>query len=54
MSILLQPVAFDEIEILVPVLLDADEGEERVRATLADRSHTTYATNREAECDKVV
>lgn len=43
MSILLQPVAFDEIEILVPVLLDADEGEERVRATLADRSHTTYA-----------
>jgi GNAT superfamily N-acetyltransferase len=43
MPIHLQAVPIEETERLVPVLLDADEGLERIRATLADPAHTSYA-----------
>ena len=43
MSIYLQAMPVEETERLVPVLQDADEGLERIRATLADTAHTSYA-----------
>ncbi len=43
MPITLHIAHANEIEALIPFLLDADEGEARIRATLADEMHTTYA-----------
>jgi GNAT superfamily N-acetyltransferase len=43
MSIHLQAMSAEAIERLVPILQDADEGLERIRATLADARHTSYA-----------
>ena len=43
MSIYLQAVPAEETERLVAVLQAADEGLERIRATLADARHTSYA-----------
>lgn len=43
MPIRLQVVPAEETEQLVSVLQDADEGLERIRATLADAGHTSYA-----------
>ena len=43
MPIRLQVVPAEETEQLVSVLQDADEGLERIRATLADTGHTSYA-----------
>ena len=43
MPIRLQVVPTEETEQLVSVLQDADEGLERIRATLADAGHTSYA-----------
>ncbi len=43
MPIHLQAVPVEETERLVPILQDADEGLERIRATLADARHTSYA-----------
>lgn len=43
MPIYLQVVPAEETEQLVSVLQDADEGLERIRATLADAGHTSYA-----------
>lgn len=43
MPIYLQTVPAEETERLVAVLRDADEGLERIRATLADAGHTSYA-----------
>lgn len=43
MPIRLQVVPAEETEQLVSVLQDADEGLERIRATLADAAHTSYA-----------
>jgi GNAT superfamily N-acetyltransferase len=43
MPIHLQTVPAEETERLVPVLQDADEGLERIRATLANPAHTSYA-----------
>ena len=37
------PVPMDEVEELVPILLAAEEGEERVRAVLLDPAYTAYA-----------
>lgn len=43
MPIHLQATPPEAIDKLVPILLDADEGEDRVRATLADPAHSSYA-----------
>lgn len=43
MPIYLQAVPAEETEQLVSVLQDADEGLERIRATLANTGHTSYA-----------
>jgi ribosomal protein S18 acetylase RimI-like enzyme len=43
MPIHLRAVPAEAADTLVPVLLDADEGEARVRATLADPAHSSYA-----------
>jgi GNAT superfamily N-acetyltransferase len=43
MPIYLQAVPAEETERLIPILQDADEGLERIRATLADAAHTSYA-----------
>ncbi len=43
MPISLQAVPAEETARLVPILQDADEGLERIRATLADTRHTSYA-----------
>ena len=43
MPIHLQVVPAEEVERLVPILQDADEGLERIRATLANAAHTSYA-----------
>ena len=42
MSLRLSPVAAHETESLVPLLLDADEDEARIRAALQDSANTTY------------
>src|SRR5437588_10066438 len=42
MSLLLSPVAADKTESLVPMLLDADEDEARIRAALLDSANTNY------------
>jgi hypothetical protein len=42
-SLSLRPVSAQETEQLLPILRDADEGEARIRATLADAVHTSYA-----------
>lgn len=42
-SILLQQVAPAEVESLLPILRDADEGEQRIRDTLMDGVHLSYA-----------
>jgi GNAT superfamily N-acetyltransferase len=43
MPIHLELVPAEQTERLVSVLQDADEGQERIRATLADPAHTSYA-----------
>ena len=43
MALTLYEIALEETEKLVPVLLDADEDEERIRRALADEEHTNYA-----------
>ncbi|MDQ2717395.1 MAG: GNAT family N-acetyltransferase [Chloroflexota bacterium] len=43
MPVTLHVAHANEIEALVPLLLAADEDEARIRATLADKMHTTYA-----------
>lgn len=43
MTLALHEIALEETEKLVPVLLDADEDEERIRRTLADKGNTNYA-----------
>ena len=43
MPIHLQAVPAEETERLVSILQDADEGVERIRATLADTAHASYA-----------
>lgn len=43
MPIYLQVVPVENTEQLVSVLQDADEGQERIRATLADAAHISYA-----------
>jgi len=42
-SILLRQVVSTEIESVLPILRDADEGEQRVRDTLMDGVHLSYA-----------
>ena len=42
MSLRLSPVAAHETESLVSLLLDADEGEARIRAALQDSANTNY------------
>jgi ribosomal protein S18 acetylase RimI-like enzyme len=43
LTLALHEIALEETEKLVPVLLDADEDEERIRRTLADKGNTNYA-----------
>jgi len=43
MALTLRAVPPHEAEALIPILRDADEGEERIRAKLADAAHTSYA-----------
>ncbi|MDQ2905379.1 MAG: GNAT family N-acetyltransferase [Chloroflexota bacterium] len=49
MPITLHVAHANETEALVPLLLAADEGEARIRATLADEMHTTYAAREGAQ-----
>jgi ribosomal protein S18 acetylase RimI-like enzyme len=42
-SFVTQPIPYHETAFLLPVLADAEEGEERIRATLLDPSYTAYA-----------
>jgi N-acetylglutamate synthase-like GNAT family acetyltransferase len=42
-SVILQELAWPESEKLLPLLNDAEEDEQRVRARLTDSSYTTYA-----------
>lgn len=42
-SILLQQVSSTEIESVLPILRDVDEGEQRIRDTLMDGVHLSYA-----------
>lgn len=43
MSIVLQRIVASETNTLLPLLLDADEGEQRIRARLVDEAYTSYA-----------
>ena len=43
MTLTLHEIALEETENLVPVLMDADEDEERIRRALADEGNTNYA-----------
>jgi len=43
MSVILQELVWPESEKLLPVLNDAEESEQRVRAKLTDSTYTTYA-----------
>jgi ribosomal protein S18 acetylase RimI-like enzyme len=43
MTIILSEITTKETKKLVPILLDADEDEERIRTTLADEKNTSYA-----------
>jgi GNAT superfamily N-acetyltransferase len=42
-TIILREVAYDEANSLVPILLDADEDEARVRSQVTDQRFTAYA-----------
>jgi ribosomal protein S18 acetylase RimI-like enzyme len=44
MPLVTEQVATNETTLLLPILLDADEGEERIRAALLDPSCTAYAS----------
>jgi GNAT superfamily N-acetyltransferase len=44
MPLVTEQVATNETMFLLPILLDADEGEERIRAALLDPSCTAYAS----------
>jgi len=44
MALVTQPIAHHETAFLLPILSDAEEGEERIRATLLDPTCTAYAT----------
>ena len=44
MSLVTERVPHNETAFLLPILADADEGEERIRATLLDPTCTTYAS----------
>ncbi len=43
MSLKIEPIPSHETMFLLPMLLDADEGEERIRAVLLDPTCTAYA-----------
>jgi ribosomal protein S18 acetylase RimI-like enzyme len=43
LTLILHEIAIEESEKLVPVLLDADEDEDRIRRALADEGNTNYA-----------
>ena len=43
MSLVIEPIPSHETMFLLPMLLDADEGEERIRAVLLDPACTAYA-----------
>ncbi|MEO8956437.1 MAG: GNAT family N-acetyltransferase [Ktedonobacteraceae bacterium] len=44
MSLVTERVPHNETTFLLPILADAEEGEERIRATLLDTTCTTYAS----------
>lgn len=44
MSLVTEQVPHNETAFLLPILADAEEGEERIRAALLDRTCTTYAS----------
>src|SRR3989442_14338354 len=44
MSLVIEPIPSHETMFLLPMLLDADEGEERIRAVLLDPACTAYAS----------
>ncbi len=44
MSLVIEPIPSHETMFLLPMLLDADEGEERIRAALLDPACTAYAS----------
>ncbi len=44
MPLVTEPVSSSETAFLLPVLLDAEEGEERIRAALLDPTCTAYAS----------
>ena len=49
MDILLREIAPDDAAMLVPILLDADEDEARVRTQVSDARYTAYAALRDEE-----
>lgn len=44
MPLVTERVPHNETAFLLPILADAEEGEERIRATLLDLTCTTYAS----------
>src|SRR6266849_3878701 len=44
MSLVIEPIPSHETMFLLPMLLDAEEGEERIRAALLDPTCTAYAS----------
>lgn len=49
MKVTLRVIAAKETEKLIPILLDADEDEERIHTTLADEKNTNYAAFKDGE-----
>jgi ribosomal protein S18 acetylase RimI-like enzyme len=43
MTVVLNAIVTKETEKLIPILLDAEEGEERIRTAMADEKNTNYA-----------
>jgi len=49
LTLTLHEITLEETEKLVPVLLDADEDEDRIRRALADEGNTNYAAQEDDE-----
>ena len=49
MKITLCEITAKETEKLIPILMDADEDEERIHTTLADEKNTSYAAQKDGE-----
>jgi len=49
LTLTLHEIALEETEKIVPVLLDADEDEDRIRRALADEGNTNYAAQESDE-----